>query len=73
MFNPSNPNPFTLEIMQRQQNIDNAVAYFIDLWHDDYDINDNEVQQMVFKRYGLDELSATEEREIIRKVEAAIV
>jgi 2-hydroxychromene-2-carboxylate isomerase len=73
MFNPSNPNPFTLATMQRQQDIDNAVAYFIDLWHDDYDINDDKVQKMVFKRYGLNELSAAEEREIIRKVEAAIV
>lgn len=72
MFNPSNPSPFTMSIMQRQQDIDNAVAYFVDLWRDDYDINDDKVQQMVFKRYGLNELSAAEEREIIRKVEAAI-
>jgi len=72
MFDPSNPNPFTLSVMQRQQDIDNAVNYFVSLFHDDYDINDEKIQAMVFKHYGLTDLTAAEEREIIRKVEAAI-
>lgn len=72
MFNPSNPSPFTMAIMQRQQDIDNVVQYFIDLFHDDVDINDAEVQAKVFKHYGLTNLTQSEEAEIIRKVERSI-
>jgi hypothetical protein len=72
MFNPNNPNPFTMSIMQRQQNIDNAARYFVSLYHDDVDINDAAVQRRVFKHYNLEDLTAAEEAEIMRKVDAAI-
>lgn len=72
MFNPKRPNPFTMSVMQRQQEIDNAVAYFVDLYYENVDINDAIVQKQVFKHYGLTDLTKAEEAEIARRVERAL-
>ena len=72
MFNPSNPNPFTMSVMQRQQDIDNAVRYFVDLYYENVDINDASIQKQVFKHYDLTDLSKAEQAEIVRRVEQAL-
>ena len=72
MFNPSNPNPFTMSVMQRQQDIDNAVRYFVDLYYENVDINDASIQKQVFKHYDLTDLSKAEQAEIVRRVEKAL-
>ena len=72
MFDPSNPNPFTMSVMQRQQDIDNAVRYFVDLYYENVDINDAAVQKQVFKHYDLTDLTKAEEAEIARRVEQAL-
>lgn len=72
MFDPTNPNPFTMSIMERQQAIDNAVRYFIDLYRDDVDINDAEVQAKVFKHYSLENITESEQAEIARRVERGL-
>lgn len=72
MFDPTNPNAFTLEMMERRQTIDNIVQYFIDLFHDDVDINDAEVQAKVFKHYCLEDITRAEEAEIAKRVERGI-
>ena len=72
MFNPCNPNAFTVAMMERQQALDNAARYLVDLFHDDVDINDEDVQARVFKHYALEDLTEAEKDEICRKVDAAI-
>ena len=72
MFNPCNPNAFTMAMMERQQALDNAARYLVDLFHDDVDINDEDVQARVFKHYGLSDLTKEEEAEIVRRVEQAL-
>lgn len=72
MFDPSNPNPFTMSVMQRQQDIDNAVRYFVDLYYENVDINDAAIQKQVFKHYDLTDLTKAEEAEIARRVEQAL-
>ena len=49
MFNPCNPNAFTMAVMERQQALDNAARYLVDLFREDVDINDEEVQAMLWK------------------------
>lgn len=72
MFKPTKPNAFTFEMMERNQAIDNAIQYFIGLYHDDVDINDSDVQAKVFKHYSLEDLTNAEKAKIATAVERAL-
>lgn len=57
---------------ERRANIENAIAYFIDLYDDDVEINDQSIIDSVLERYGLDDLTYGEGRYISTKVSCAI-
>ena len=78
MFNMKNPlsglhssqvNGATCAIMQRQVNCDNAIRKLVDLAEDDYDINNVDLQNSVFARYGLSNITRDEIEYIQRGVE----
>lgn len=81
MFNMSNPlsgfqgekNAASFAIAQHHANIENAIAYIIDLYDDDIEVlNDTEIFRSVIKKYNLTNMTASEEEYIISAVEAAI-
>lgn len=57
---------------ERRANIENAIAYFIDLYDDDVDINEQHIINDVLERYGLDNLTYDECHYINTKVSRAI-
>ena len=82
MFNAKNPlsafsqgdnNAMSFAIAQREENIQNAIAYIISLYDDDCDaLNDHGTFQFVKRKYNLLDLTATEKRYIIEAVVDAI-
>ena len=52
-FSSREPNVASYMIAQQQQNIDNAIAYLVDLWFDDVDIREEEIFYSVLKKYKL--------------------
>ena len=59
-------NPFNMAIAQHYQNVDNAIAYLIDLWRDDVDITDERVFLKVMARYGLNDDGFESEHDYIK-------
>ena len=58
--------PFNMAIAQHYENVDNAIAYLIDLWRDDVDITDERVFLKVMARYGLNDDGFESEHEFIK-------
>lgn len=66
------PDTFSLEIMQRDQNIQCCIAYLLDLYKDDVDINDAAVQNKVLRNYNLSDATAAELEYISTQLTCAI-
>ena len=62
-----NNTPFEMAIKQHHQNVDNAIAYLVDLYKDDVDIGDPHIFNAVMRRYGLHKDGFASEREYIIK------
>ena len=56
---------FNMAIAEHYQNVDNAIAYLVDLWKDDVDIGDREIFNKVMARYGLNDDGFESEHEYI--------
>lgn len=82
MFDMSNPlsafsegsgNAASFAIAQRESDIENAVAYIIDLYDDDVNaIEDEEIFYSVLKKYNLNNLSSREEKIIINEIQSKV-
>ena len=59
-------------IAQQQQNIDNAIAYLVDLWLDDVDIQEEEIFYSVLKKYKLTNISSADFDHIVQQVNMKI-
>lgn len=71
-FSSQEPNAASYMIAQQQQNIDNAIAYLIDLWLDDIDIQEEEVFYSVLKKYKLTNISSVDFDYIVQQVNMKI-
>lgn len=56
---------FNMAIAEHYQNVDNAIAYLVDLWKDDVDIADREIFNKVMARYSLNDDGFESERDYI--------
>lgn len=71
-FSSQKPNAASYMIAQQQQNIDNAIAYLVDLWLDDVDIQKEEVFYSVLKKYKLTNISSADFDYIVQQVNMKI-
>lgn len=71
-FSSQEPNAASYMIAQQQQNIDNAIAYLVDLWLDDIDIQEEEVFYSVLKKYKLTNISSVDFDYIVQQVNMKI-
>ena len=71
-FSSREPNVASYMIAQQQQNIDNAIAYLVDLWFDDVDIHEEEIFYSVLKKYKLTNISSADFDHIIQQVNMKI-
>lgn len=71
-FSSREPNTASYMIAQQQQNIDNAIAYLVDLWLDDVDIQEEEVFYSVLKKYKLTNISSADFDHIVQQVNMKI-
>lgn len=71
-FSSREPNVASYMIAQQQQNIDNAIAYFVDLWFDDVDIREEEIFYSVLKKYKLTNISSADFDHIVQQVNMKI-
>lgn len=71
-FSSREPNPASYMIAQQQQNIDNAIAYLVDLWFDDVDIREEEIFYSVLKKYKLTNISSADFDHIVQQVNMKI-
>lgn len=84
MFNPTDPfssfhgaqingaDLAFVEACEREDKIQNIINYFVDLFFDDYDINDAKVIDKVLAQYGLEDMTEAEMRRVEREVERRI-
>lgn len=61
-----------VEACEREDKIQNIINYFVDLFFDDYDINDAKVIDKVLAQYGLEDMTEAEMRRVEREVERRI-
>lgn len=71
-FSSQEPNAASYMIAQQQQNIDNAIAYLVDLWLDDVDICEEEIFYSVLKKYRLTNISSADFDHIVQQVNMKI-
>ena len=71
-FSSREPNVASYMIAQQQQNIDNAIAYLVDLWFDDVDIREEEIFYSVLKKYKLTNISSADFDHIVQQVNMKI-
>ena len=71
-FSSREPNVTSYMIAQQQQNIDNAIAYLVDLWFDDVDIREEEIFYSVLKKYKLTNISSADFDHIVQQVNMKI-
>ena len=71
-FSSREPNAASYMIAQQQQNIDNAIAYLVDLWFDDVDIREEEIFYSVLKKYKLTNISSADFDHIVQQVNMKI-
>ena len=71
-FSSQESNAASYMIAQQQQNIDNAIAYLVDLWLDDVDIQEEEVLHSVLKKYKLTNISSADFDYIVQQVNMKI-
>lgn len=71
-FSSREPNVASYMIAQQQQNIDNAIAYLVDLWFDDVDIHEEEIFYSVLKKYKLTNISSADFDHIVQQVNMKI-
>ena len=81
MFDPTKPfstfrgepNGADFQFMQRQESIDNAIRYLVDLHEDDVDISDPKIVKYVLKHYGISDVDTCELARIETEVKRRII